>query len=86
AAAEALPIPSRPRLARHRVEQARAYQLAGQPDAAIATLTQASAAAPETVRYNGYAKAIVLEEMEARSAPRRQQAADLAATMGLLSA
>ena len=84
-AAEGTAIPSRPRLARHRVEQARAYQLAGQPDAAIATLAQAAAAAPETVRYNGYAKGIVLEELESRGAARRRQAAELARTMGLLT-
>jgi len=82
---EGTAIPSRPRLARHRVEQARAYQLAGQPDAAIATLALAAAAAPETVRYNGYAKGIVLEETVSRSPARRRQAAELARSMGLLT-
>jgi transcriptional regulator with XRE-family HTH domain len=86
AAADAAPIPSRPRRARHLVEEARAYQLAGQPDAAIATLAQATASAPETVKWNGYAKRIVLEEIESRSRPRRRQAAVLAQQMGLLSA
>jgi tetratricopeptide (TPR) repeat protein len=79
-------IPSRPRRARHEIEQARAYQLAGQPDAAIATLARAAATAPETARYNGYAKALVLEELEARSAARRQQAGRLAQSLGLLTA
>jgi hypothetical protein len=79
-------IPSRPRRARHEIEQARAYQLAGQPDAAIATLARAAATAPETARYNGYAKALVLEELEAHSAVRRQQTARLAQVLGLLTA
>ena len=60
AAADATTIPSRPRRARHRIEEARGYQLDGQPDVALATLEKAHAAAPETIKYNGYAKRIVL--------------------------
>jgi hypothetical protein len=84
--AEADVIKSRPRRARHRIEQARAYQLDGQPDVALATLAQAHEAAPETVRYNGYAKAIVLEELESPAANRRNRAAVLAERIGLLAA
>jgi tetratricopeptide (TPR) repeat protein len=86
ARAEAEVIPSRPRRARHRIEQARAYQLDGQPDAALATLAQAHEAAPETIRYNGYAKTIVLEELESPAAARRDRAAVLAERIGLLAA
>jgi transcriptional regulator with XRE-family HTH domain len=86
ARAEATVIPSRPRRARHRIEQARAYQLDGQPDVALATLEQAHAAAPETVRYNGYAKRIVLEEIESTVAARRDRASELAQRIGLLTA
>ncbi|MEU9144375.1 helix-turn-helix transcriptional regulator [Streptomyces sp. NPDC048349] len=86
ARAEAEAIPSRPRRARHRIEQARAYHLDAQPDVALATLAQAHEAAPETVQYNGYAKRIVLEEAEAKSPARRRRASALAARLGLLTA
>ncbi|MGV9312519.1 helix-turn-helix domain-containing protein [Streptomyces sp. NPDC003691] len=83
AASDAVAIPSRPRRARHRIEEARGYQLDGRPDAALATLSRAYEAAPETIRYNGYAKTIVLEETESRSPARRPRAAELAVELGL---
>ncbi|MFJ9040366.1 helix-turn-helix domain-containing protein [Streptomyces sp. NPDC102406] len=86
AAADEFTIKSRPRRARHRIEEARGYQLDGQPDVALATLEKAHKAAPETIRYNGYAKAIVLEETEAKVPARRQRASDLAVKLGLLAA
>ncbi|MFJ3705015.1 MULTISPECIES: helix-turn-helix domain-containing protein [unclassified Streptomyces] len=86
AAADASTIPSRPRRARHRIEEARGYQLDGQPDVALATLAQAHEAAPETIKYNGYAKRIVLEETEAKSPDRRRRASVLAVKLGLLAA
>ncbi|MFD4934515.1 helix-turn-helix domain-containing protein [Streptomyces virginiae] len=86
ARAEAEAIPSRPRRARHRIEQARAYHLDRQPDVALATLAQAHEAAPETVQYNGHARRIILEEAEAKNADRRRRASELAARMGLLTA
>jgi transcriptional regulator with XRE-family HTH domain len=86
AAADAVIIPSRPRRARHRVEEARGYQLDGQPDVALATLEKAHEAAPETIRYNGFAKRIVLEEAESKSPARRRRASALAVKIGLLAA
>ncbi|PZT76269.1 MULTISPECIES: helix-turn-helix domain-containing protein [unclassified Streptomyces] len=86
AASDAVTIPSRPRRARHRIEEARAYHLDRQPDVALATLEQAHASAPETIKYNGHAKRIVLEEAEAKAPARRQRAAGLAVKLGLLSA
>ncbi|MEU0370653.1 helix-turn-helix transcriptional regulator [Streptomyces sp. NPDC006283] len=86
AAADATTIPSRPRRARHRIEEARGYQLDGQPDVALATLAQAHEAAPETIQYNGYAKRIVLEETEAKSPDRRRRASALAVKLGMLAA
>ena len=74
AAADAATIPSRPRRARHRIEEARAYQLDGQPDVALATLEKAHEAAPETIKYNGFAKRIVLEEAESKIPNRRRRA------------
>lgn len=85
ARSEATVIPSRPRRARHRIEQARAYQLDGQPDTALAILDQAFEAAPETIRYNGYAKRIILEGVEAAAPDRRRRAAQLATKVGLLA-
>ncbi|MFD7071589.1 helix-turn-helix domain-containing protein [Streptomyces sp. NPDC059913] len=84
--ADATAIPSRPRLARHRIEEARAYQLDGQVETALATLERAHRAAPETIRYNGYARRIVLEETESRIPARRRRAAVLADQLGLLAA
>ncbi|WP_327169578.1 helix-turn-helix transcriptional regulator [Streptomyces subrutilus] len=86
AQAEAEAIPSRPRRARHRIEQARAYHLDAQPDVALATLDQAHEAAPETVQYNGHARRIILEEAEAKSPDRRRRASELAVKIGLLTA
>ncbi|MFE9454493.1 helix-turn-helix domain-containing protein [Streptomyces sp. NPDC006739] len=86
ARAEQSVIKSRPRRARHRIEEARGYQLDNQPDVAVASLEKAYEAAPETIRYNGYAKAILLEEIESTQAPRRRRAADLAGKVGLLTA
>lgn len=85
-ASDTTTIPSRPRLARHRIEEARAYQLDGQPETALAALERAHKAAPETIRYNGYARRIVLEETESRVPARRQRAAVLAEQLGLLAA
>ncbi|MFF8828423.1 helix-turn-helix domain-containing protein [Streptomyces sp. NPDC015131] len=86
ARADAATIPSRPRRARHRIEEARGFRLDGQPDVALATLAQAHEAAPETVRYNGYARSIILEETQAPAAGRRRRAAELAEKVGLLAA
>ncbi|MFD9791247.1 helix-turn-helix domain-containing protein [Streptomyces sp. NPDC059070] len=84
--ADSATIPSRPRRARHRIEEARGFRLDGQPEVAIAALGKAFAAAPETVRYNGYAKSIILEEVESKVGDRRRRAAELATKVGLLAA
>ncbi|MCD9141075.1 helix-turn-helix domain-containing protein [Streptomyces albireticuli] len=86
AAADALTIPSLPRRARHRIEEARGYQLDGQPDTALATLDKAFESAPETIRYNGYAKGIILEQTESRTPNRRRRASELAVKIGILAA
>ncbi|MEU1783631.1 helix-turn-helix transcriptional regulator [Streptomyces abikoensis] len=86
AAADAMAIPSRPRRARHRIEEARGYRLDGQYEAALATLDKAFETAPETIRYNGHARTIVLEQSESKSPARRRRAARLAVKIGLLAA
>jgi transcriptional regulator with XRE-family HTH domain len=84
--ADARCIPSRPRRARHRIEEARAYQLDGKPETALETLAKAHENAPETIRYNGYARRIILEETEARAPERRRRASELAVKVGVLAA
>lgn len=74
-------IASRPRRARHLVEVARAHHLRADAEAALAAVDAAVDAAPETVRYNGHARAIVLELRE--DAARRSKAGQLAAKIGL---
>jgi transcriptional regulator with XRE-family HTH domain len=86
ARADEATIRSRPRRARHRIEEARGFHLDGQPDVAIATLEKAYRAAPETIRYNGYARAIILEEVESTQAARRRRASELAVEVGILAA
>lgn len=78
-------IKSKPRRARHRIEEARGYQLDGQPDVAIATLEKAHKAAPDTIAYNGYARRIILEEVESKQAARRRRASELAVDIGILA-
>ncbi|MCY9785767.1 helix-turn-helix domain-containing protein [Nocardiopsis sp. EMB25] len=79
------PIPSRPRRARHEIEQARAYHLDAQPEAALRVLEAAHEAAPETIRYNGYARRILLEELDERDGRRQRRVSVLAEKMGLLT-
>ncbi|MEU9473280.1 helix-turn-helix domain-containing protein [Streptomyces avermitilis] len=86
AAADVATIPSRPRRARHRIEEARGYQLDGQTEVALATLDKAYEAAPETIRYNGYARRIVLEEAESKNLTQRRRASELAVKIGVLAA
>ncbi|RII19722.1 hypothetical protein DSC45_06900 [Streptomyces sp. YIM 130001] len=85
-AADGTAIPSRPRRARHRIEEARGYQLDGQAEASLAALSRAYEAAPETIRYNGYARRIVLEEAESKSPGQRRRAGELAVKIGALAA
>ncbi|CAL9352507.1 hypothetical protein SUDANB1_00490 [Streptomyces sp. enrichment culture] len=86
AQADKATIQSRPRRARHRIEEARGYQLDNQPDVAIASLEKAYESAPETIRYNGYARAILLEQVESTQSPRRRRASELAVKVGILAA
>lgn len=59
--AEAAPIPSRPRRGRHLIETARAHQLGRDHAAVLGTLELAHRQAPETIRYNGYARRMIVE-------------------------
>lgn len=76
-------IPSKPRRGRHLIEVARAWQLAGDRRSALGTLRDANEAAPETIRFNGYARRIVLETAQEPGA-LQADARDLADRIGLL--
>ncbi|MGI5520139.1 helix-turn-helix domain-containing protein [Micromonospora sp. CA-259024] len=76
-------IPSRPRRARHLIEVARGHYGKGDNEATVATLRQAYDSAPETIRFNGYARQITLDLIDARSV--RADAHDLALKVGLVS-
>ena len=80
-----LPIPSAPRRGRHLIEVGRAYHLAGDHEAALGALVAAQAAAAETIRYNGYARAIVVEMAASGPAARRREAGALAERIGVLA-
>jgi tetratricopeptide (TPR) repeat protein len=79
-------IPSNPRQARHWIEEARAYRLEGLHTAAFAALDSAFASAPETIRYNGFAREIILDELDSPHVRRRERASKLARDIGLLNA
>lgn len=76
-------ITSTPRRARHLIEVARAHRLRDDPSAMLATLDAAYRAAPETIRYNGYARQLTIESLESPSL--RPAAVDLATKIGLLT-
>ncbi|PWR04857.1 transcriptional regulator [Micromonospora acroterricola] len=81
---EAAAIPSRPRRARHLIEVARAHYGKDDKEAAVATLRQAYESAPETIRFNGYARQITLDLIDGPRATR-DGARDLALKVGLIS-
>lgn len=80
--AEQTSIPSRPRRGRHLIEAARARQLGGRPDEALSTLQRAHDAAPETIRYNGYARRMIMEFADGPRSLRRP-ARELAEKVGV---
>lgn len=77
-------IPSRPRRARHLIEMARGHYGAGDTEATIAALDQAYASAPETIRFNGYARQITLDLLNGPRAVRND-VHDLALKVGLVA-
>ncbi|MGY3515981.1 helix-turn-helix domain-containing protein [Micromonospora sp. PTRAS2] len=77
-------VPSRPRRARHLIEVARAHRAKNDTGSTVEALRQAYDAAPETIRFNGYARQIALDLLDGpRSA--RNGVRDLALKVGLVS-
>ena len=77
-------IPSRPRRARHLIEVARAHDGKNDKEATVATLRRAYESAPETIRFNGYARQITLDLLDGPR-PIRDDARDLAVKVGLVA-
>lgn len=77
----AAPIPSRPRRGRHLIEVARAHHLQRDYPAVLGSLQQAFRTAPETIRFNGYARRMTLELSELPEC--RVEARELADGIGL---
>jgi transcriptional regulator with XRE-family HTH domain len=80
--AQADAIPSRPRRARHLIEVARGHHLHRDDAATLSLLAGAHSTAPETIRYNLYARQIVTDLMAGPPSLRRE-ATDLAVKVGL---
>ncbi|MEU5783187.1 helix-turn-helix domain-containing protein [Micromonospora lupini] len=81
---DAADIPSRPRRARHLIEVARAHYGKDDRETAMANLRRAYESAPETVRFNGYARQITLDLLSGPPSTRGD-ARDLALKVGLVS-
>lgn len=77
-------IPSRPRRGRHLIEIARAFDLGKDQAATIGTLRDAHRSAPETIRFNGYARRLVADLATAPAPQVRRDARDLADRIGIL--
>ncbi|GGQ72157.1 XRE family transcriptional regulator [Couchioplanes azureus] len=80
--AQADAIPSRPRRARHLIEVARGHHLNREHTEALGLLSRAYDAAPETIRYNAFARHMV-SDILAGPAVLRRRATDLAVKIGL---
>jgi transcriptional regulator with XRE-family HTH domain len=78
-------ITSRPRRARHLIEVARAHNLRAEHADTLAALRLAYETAPETIRFNSYARKMTLDLLSGPAEIRRD-ARDLAMKVGLLTA
>jgi transcriptional regulator with XRE-family HTH domain len=81
-AAAGIVIPSQPRRGRHLIEVARAYELAADQRSELGTLKDAYVTAPETIRFNSYARRMVLGLTEGPGG-LRPDARDLAERIGM---
>jgi transcriptional regulator with XRE-family HTH domain len=78
-------IPSKPRRARHLIEVARGHYGKGDNQATVAALRQAYESAPETIRFNGYARHITLDLLDDGPRSLRNDVHDLALKVGLVT-
>lgn len=76
-------IVSVPRRSRHFIEVARAHTQQGQPTAVYALLSNAERTAPETIRYNGFARNMVLDLLKSPPPGMRDEVRELGRRVGV---
>ncbi|RDI47021.1 helix-turn-helix transcriptional regulator [Nocardia mexicana] len=76
-------ITSVPRRARHFIEVARAHGVRGESTAAFALLSKSEQTAPETIRYNGFARDMLLGLLKSPPSGMRTDVRELSRRIGL---
>lgn len=76
-------IASLPRRSRHLIEVARAYAQKGEPAAALGMLIKSEETAPETIKYNGYARDILLSLLKTPPSGMRTDVRELSQKVGI---
>jgi len=76
-------IVSVPRRSRHFIEVARAHAHRGESTAAFALLSKAERTAPETIRYNGFARDMLLDLQKRPPSGMRQDVRELSRRVGV---
>lgn len=76
-------IASVPRRARHLIEIARAHHQRGERPAVWALLNASNRTAPETIRYNGWAREMMLDLVEHPPSGMRSDVRALAQSIGV---
>lgn len=76
-------IISVPRRARHFIEVARAHAQRGESTATFALLSKAESTAPETIRYNGFAREMLLQLQQRPPSGMRQDVRALSRRVGV---
>ncbi|GAA5044577.1 hypothetical protein GCM10023318_07520 [Nocardia callitridis] len=78
-------IVSLPRRSRHFIEVARAHSQRGESVATLALLTKSERTAPETIKYNGYARDMLLKLSQRPPSGMRSDVNDLCHRVGIAS-
>jgi transcriptional regulator with XRE-family HTH domain len=81
---DASQIPSLPRRSRHLIEVARAHHQRGEQHATYALLDQAERTAPETIRYNGFGRDMLLHLAASPPSGMRAEVRQLCDRVGLV--
>lgn len=76
-------IVSVPRRSRHLIEVARAHALRDEPEATYALLAKAESTAPETIRYNGFARELLLVLQKRPPAGMRNEVREMSRRIGV---
>ncbi|WP_305779984.1 helix-turn-helix domain-containing protein [Nocardia nova] len=76
-------IVSVPRRSRHFIEVARAHSLRGESAATFALLAKSERAAPETIRYNGFARDMLIDLLKTPPSGMREDVKELSQKVGV---